>query len=136
MRGGKRDGTASSALTDRTPRRPIINRRHTAIEAKKPHENKPASLSSSTKERRGSAVGQPGENCSRRALRDGVGSGEHRLPACPFRQPCRKDFRWQAANECRQAACAPQTSRVSQGKTATIFLMRRRYLPRKQKPSR
>src|SRR5438876_4269819 len=30
----------------------------------------------------------------------------HRLPACPFRQPCRKDFR-------RQAACARRTSRAS-----------------------
>src|SRR5438132_12546959 len=100
MRGGKRDGTASSALTDRTPRRPIINRRHTAIEAKKPHENKPASLSSSTKERRGSAVGQPGENVTVAPRRTASGSGGPSFPAGLFRQRSRKDFLCKLPNNC------------------------------------
>jgi hypothetical protein len=34
MRGGKRNGAALSTLTNRTSRRPVINRRHAPIQAK------------------------------------------------------------------------------------------------------
>src|SRR5206468_2867432 len=34
-RGGKRDSAVLSTLTNRTPRRPVINRRHAPIQAKR-----------------------------------------------------------------------------------------------------
>jgi hypothetical protein len=42
MRGGKGNSIASSALTDHTPRRSVINGRHAAIEAKSRTKIKPA----------------------------------------------------------------------------------------------
>ncbi len=42
MRGGKSDGAGLSALTNRTPRRPVTNRWHAAIQLKSRAKIKPA----------------------------------------------------------------------------------------------
>ena len=44
MRGGERDGAGLSALTDRTPRRPFINRWHALMQTKSRLMIKPAYL--------------------------------------------------------------------------------------------
>src|SRR5437667_10237357 len=66
MRSGKRDSAVLSTLTNRTPRRSVINRRHAPIQAKSRVMIKPAYLGGVTKGPRDSA-------CSRFAARsDGV----------------------------------------------------------------
>src|SRR6266567_5443611 len=45
VRGGKCNGTGLSALTDRTPRRSVINGRHAAIQVKSRPKSKPAVVS-------------------------------------------------------------------------------------------
>src|SRR5439155_22346841 len=48
MRSGERDSAVLSTLTNRTPRRSVINRRHATIQAKTSHENKAANLTGVT----------------------------------------------------------------------------------------
>jgi hypothetical protein len=59
MSTSKCNGAASSALIDRTPRRSVINRRHTAIQVKSRRKSKPASVGQLSVGGRGDE-GQPG----------------------------------------------------------------------------
>ncbi len=73
MRGGKRNGAVLSTLTNRTPRRSVINRRHAPIQAKSRVMIKPAYLGGVAKGPRDSA-------CSRFAARSEGGGLTSRIP--------------------------------------------------------
>src|SRR5437773_12339936 len=47
--------------------------------------------------------------------------GERRQLACDARQPAEHDFRRQAADECRPAACAPQISANTRNSHSLAF---------------